>query len=163
MDGEHRGKDLMKKMISTEIILDLLFRKGSELNEELYNENLIFSTLDCEYNASRNYGYTLISAESRKVTTVIQKIMDCIGKSKKIGLNQEDFDRVKKSRIGSYIKSFDAMEGLANNYVSYYFQGMDWFEYGEILEEITLEFCQDRLEQHFVEDMKVVSFINPKE
>ena len=55
------------------------------------------------------------------------------------------------------------MEGLANNYVSYYFQGMDWFEYGEILEEITLEFCQDRLEQHFVEDMKVVSFINPKE
>jgi peptidase, M16 family len=162
MDGELRGKDLMKKIISTEIILDLLFRKGSGLNEELYNENLIFSTLDCEYNASRDYGYTLISAESRKETTVIQKIMDCIANAKKLGLNQEDFDRVKKSRIGSYIKSFDAMEGFANNYVAYYFQGMDWFEYGEILEGITLEFCQDRLEKHFVEDMKVVSFINPK-
>ena len=162
MDGELRGKDLMKKIISTEIILDLLFRKGSGLNEELYNENLIFSTLDCEYNASRDYGYTLISAESRKETTVIQKIMDCIANAKKLGLNQEDFDRVKKSRIGSYIKSFDAMEGFANNYVAYYFQGMDWFEYGEILERITLEFCQDRLEKHFVEDMKVVSFINPK-
>ncbi len=163
MNGEQKGEVLMKKMITTEIILDLLFRKGSILNEELYNESLIFSPMDCEYNGSRDYGYTLISAESRQVNLVLEKITQCLEKFKREGLDKQDFERAKKSRIGKYIRSLDSMEGIANSYVAYQFQGIDLMEYGNLLFEISLEDCQKRLEEHFKENMKVVSLIEPIE
>lgn len=155
------GEEMAHKMITTGIVMDLLFRKGSRLHEELYRENLIFGSLDCEFNSGSTYAYSLISAESRDVKEVVRRIKLEIERAKKEGFSKEDFERNKKVRIGQYISSFDSIEGLANSYISHYFQGIDIMEYGEYLNRVTMQDCIDRLNEHFREENMVLSIVQP--
>lgn len=157
------GETLAHKMITTGIIMDLLFRRGSRLHEELYRENLIFGPLDCEFNASSTYAYSLISAESRDLNEVVCRIKEEIERAKREGFSKEDFERSKKARIGQYISSFDSIEGMANSYITNYFQGIDIMEYGEYLNKVTIEDCMDRLKEHFREENMVLSIVQPAE
>ncbi len=159
---ESLGENLMTKAISTELIHDLLFKKGSELYQKLYNEGLIFGGLSADYTEHTDYGYSIISGESRDVSKVKDLILEEIEKFKKSGLSQEDFDRVKKKMLGNFIKSFDSIEFIANNYLSYYFKGMDILDYYNAVEKVTIDQANARLIEHFDENMCVLSVINPK-
>ena len=157
------AKDLMKKSIVTELILDILFKKGSQLYDKLYREGLVFGGISCDYTEHIDYGYTIISGETRDIEAVKHEIFSAIESAKIAGIDEADFERAKKKKIGSFIKSFDSIEFIANNYLSYYFKGMDILEYYEVLKSIEIEALNERLKEHFDNDMSVISIIMPKE
>ncbi len=156
------AKDLMKKSIVTELILDILFKKGSMLYDKLYREGLVFGGLSCDYTEHIDYGYTIISGETRDLESVKREIFSAIENAKEKGIDEADFERAKKKKIGSYIKSFDSIEFIANNYLSYFFKGMDILEYYEVLKAIDIKSLNNRLKEHFDLDMSVISIIMPK-
>ncbi len=157
------SKGLMKKSIATELILDILFKKGSRLYDKLYREGLVFGGISCDYTEHTDYGYTMISGETRDIETVKQEIFSAIENAKVSGIDEEDFKRAKKKKIGSFIKLFDSIEFIANNYLSYHFKGMDILDYYEVLKSIEIETLNERLKEHFDRDMSVVSMVLPKE
>lgn len=159
---ESLDQDIMTRSIATELIHDIVFKKGSELYQKLYDEGLVFGGLGADYTEHTDYGYSIISGESRDVPKVRSMIFEEIEKFKQSGLDQEAFDRVKKKRLGGFIKSFDSIEFIANNYLSYYFKGMDILDYYNALEKITVAQANARLAEHFDEKMSVLSVINPK-
>lgn len=161
---ETLGKDvdIMKKSITTEIVHDMLFKKGTALYEELYMDGLIFGGFSSDYTEHIDYGYSIISGETKDVEKVKERIMKAIEEAKINGLNEKDFERIKKKKIGGFIKLFDSIEFIANNYLSYYFKGMDLLGYYESLLNVKIEDVNERLKEHFREDMSVLSVINPK-
>ncbi|MBR4723184.1 MAG: insulinase family protein, partial [Clostridia bacterium] len=58
------GKRLLKKSIEMEILLELIFGKGSKLYNELYREGLINQSFSCEYAPQESYAYTMIEGQS---------------------------------------------------------------------------------------------------
>lgn len=159
---DRNGREMLRKMITTDLLMSILFQKGSKLHEELYREGLIFSPLSAEFNIAPSYSYSLISGESRKVDEVVGRIRQRIEEVKAEGLDQEEFERAKKAKIGRFVRFFDSMEGLANTYLSYHFQGMDLMDYARLLEEVTRRECERRLREHFREEATVLSLIEPK-
>lgn len=154
---------LMKKSIVTELILDILFKKGSQLYDKLYREGLVFGGLSSDYTEHIDYGYTIISGETRDIDTVNKEIFKTIEMAKTQGITTDDFERAKKKKIGSFIKLFDSIEFIANNYLSYFFKGMDILEYYEVLKSLKLDDLNARLKEHFDSTMSVISIINPKD
>lgn len=163
MQKDLEGSEVLHKSICTDIILDCIFKKGSDLNEKLYMQQLIYESLSCDYSSHNDFGYTTISGETRDLEKTIGIIKDALEKYKIDGISESDFKRIKKMKIGSFIRSFDSIENIANSFLGYFFEGINYFDILGKMEKITIEDVNDRLREHFDEEMSVTSLIEPKE
>ena len=161
-ENDLKGRELLKKEIVTEMLLNLLFKKGTVLYEDLYSKNLINENFGSDFTMNKGYGYTMISGETRDFETVKGKIFEAIKNANEKGLPFEDFDRIKKKKIGGFIKYFDSIEFIANNFLSYHFMGINFLDYVDVIKEVTLEDVNERLKNHLREEYAVVSLVVPK-
>lgn len=157
-----RGEALLRRELSTEILLDMLYKKGSSFHEELYLGGLINESFSCSYTLTPDHGYTMIGGESKDPQRVLEKVMEYAGRYREKGLELEYFERIKKKKIGNFLKYFDSLEFIANNFISYHFKGINLLEYLETLKGIEFDDVKKRLYEHIREDNCVLSVINPK-
>lgn len=161
--GGESSEKTLKKYLALDIAMSIMFGKTSKLHEQLYNEGLIFGELGYEQSFHKSYFYSMISSETRDVDAVTNAIFKEIEHFKKEGLDKEDFDRTRKVKLGSFIKMFDSMESLANQYLAFHFQGIDLFWYYDILNNMTLEQVNEAVIAHFEKEQSVLSVVNPIE
>ena len=156
-----KGKELLRYEVITDILNDMLFRRGSELYEDLYMKGLINRSFGAGFTSQIDYSFTTIGGESKQPKEVKKIIFEYIDKYKKEGLDRETFERVKKSSIGNFIKYFDSLTFIANNFIFYKFKDINLLDYVEVIKEVTFEEVQQRLEDHFREDNCVISIVEP--
>lgn len=153
----------IKKDIELDIICQIIFKKGSKLHEKLYNNSLIFSSLSASYTCNKDYGYLTIESESKDINKVVDIILDEIEYFKQHGVKKEDFERIKKQKLGSFIKTFDSLEQIANLYLSMYFKDEDLLEYYDYLKNLNIDDVNSRIKKMFDKEQMVLSIVNPKE
>ena len=62
---------------------------------------------------------------------------------------------------GDFLRSFNSLEFIANNYLAYRFRAIDFFDVLSVLEEITLADLEKILHEHLKEELHAVSIITP--
>ena len=152
-------KDMVKKHIAIEIILNTLFGKSSKLYRELSEKNILLGTLDLEYDYSKEYAYILINGQSREPKKVIQRINEEIENAMKNGLNEEDFLRNKKKIYGDHIVEYNSVEETARMFLVDYFKGVNSFDYLEEYENVTKEYAEKVLKQVLDKSKEVTSIV----
>lgn len=157
-----KGKELLKKEVITEILLDMILKRGSEIFEELYMSGLINDNFGCGFTSQVDYGYTLIGGESNEPRKVKDIIIKYINKYKEDGLSEDDFNRVKKKKMGQFIKYFDSVNFIANNFISYKFKGINLMDYLEVIKQVKFEEVEERLKNHLKEEYCSISIVEPK-
>ncbi|QXM05802.1 EF-P 5-aminopentanol modification-associated protein YfmH [Crassaminicella indica] len=162
IDNNLSPKELLQKDIATKIILDMLFGKSSDLYMSLYEEGLINDTFENEYTGEIDYGYSMLGGESKSPKKVLERVLAHIDKLKGTGLNEKDFERIKKKHIGQHISYYNSVEFIATTFVAYYFKGINIFDYVEALKNIEFEAVQKRFREHFNRERCVLSIISPK-
>lgn len=158
-----RGRDLMRREILMELVLDIMFGSSEKLYNDLYRADLIDESFGAEYTAEANYGYTMIGGETRDPEQVYQRIMDAVTLVKKEGVSAEQFERHRRKILGGYIRRFNSLEFIANNFLAYRFKEADLFELPTILQEIRLEDTLALVEENLKVDRHAVSLIMPQE
>ncbi|MCI6738370.1 MAG: insulinase family protein, partial [Intestinibacter sp.] len=146
-----------------DILNDMLFRRGSEIYEDLYMKGLINRSFGAGFNSQVDYSFTTIGGESKNPKEVKKIIFEYLDKYKEEGLDKKTFERIKKSSIGSFIKYFDSITFIANNFIFYKFKDINLLDYVDVIKEITFEEVEDRLKNHFREDNCVISIVEPIE
>lgn len=157
-----KGKELLRKEIVTDILVGMLFKKGSKLYEDLYMQGLINENFGAGFSSQVDYAFSIIAGDSKEPKKVKEIILDYIEKSKKEGLSKEEFERTKKKKIGSFIKCFDSINFIGNSFISYVFKDINLLDYLDIIKDITFEEVEERLKEHFKEDYCVISIVEPK-
>lgn len=157
-----KGKELLRKEVITEILLDMILKRGSEIFEELYMSGLINDNFGCGFTSQVDYGYTLIGGESNEPRKVKDIIIKYINKYKEDGLSEDDFNRVKKKKMGQFIKYFDSVNFIANNFISYKFKGINLMDYLEVIKQVKFEEVEERLKNHLKEEYCSISIVEPK-
>lgn len=155
------GKDAIKKDLIANIILDLLFTPSSVFYNELYNEGLITSSFGAYFTGKKTYGHSLIVGESHKPQIVYERVLELINKKGEDVLKLEDFNRIKRKNLGSFLMSLNSVEYIANNFVDLYFDDFMILDYLDVMEEIGYQDILKRFDDHFTEDNMVLSIINP--
>ncbi|MDD3838985.1 MAG: pitrilysin family protein [Clostridia bacterium] len=155
------GKELLKRQISTDILLEMLLGKSSELYNKLYETGLINNTFDKEYVGQKIYGHTIIGGESKQPRKVENEILNHIKKVKKSGLDYNYFERIKKKMFGDFLNSFNSVDFIAYNFVSYYMNDISFFDYLKVLQDIDIDEIDQRLNEHFNDDNQALSIIMP--
>lgn len=157
-----KGKELLRKEVVTEILLDMIFKRGSEIFDELYMSGLINDNFGCGFTSQIDYGFTLIGGESENPVKVKDVILEYINKYHKEGLCEKDFNRVKKKKMGQFIKYFDSVQFIANNFIAYKFKGINLLDYMEVIKEVEFKEVEERLKKHLKEEYCVISIVEPK-
>ncbi|HBG0267075.1 TPA: insulinase family protein, partial [Clostridioides difficile] len=152
-----KGKELLRKEIVTDILVGMLFKKGSKLYEDLYMQGLINENFGAGFSSQVDYAFSIIAGDSKEPKKVKEIILDYIEKSKKEGLSKEEFERTKKKKIGSFIKCFDSINFIGNSFISYVFKDINLLDYLDVIKDITFEEVEERLKEHFKEEYCVIS------
>lgn len=156
------SQEKVKRHISIEILLNTLMGKSSDLYKKLYEEGLIQAPLDIEFEFTDNYSHILIGGQSKNPERVQKYINEEIKKAQVNGIKEEDFERIKKTIYGAYIREYNEVGDIARMFLSDYFKGINSFDYIENYNQITKAQVEQLLKQVLIEEKQVISIIKPK-
>lgn len=160
-DRGYNGERLFRKDIVTEVLLDIIFSSSSKLYNGLYEEGLIDDSFSASFSGHQDYGHVIVGGETRDPDALYGRILEGIRDFRDRGIGAEDFERQRKKLTGQFLRDFNSLEFIANNYLAYYFRDIDMFKYIEILEKLQVEDVQERLEGLLREDNNAVSVVEP--
>ncbi len=155
------GDELLKKEITTDIILEALLGKSSDLYLELYESGLIDSSFGTEAELEKQYGFSLIGGESSNPEKVYEIIKEKLDFYRENGIPEEAFNRAKKVLISHDIKIYNSVENMGNTFLRNILNGQNPLEYTTIAEEVTYEDAMNRLKEHFDTSNCVLSVVKP--
>lgn len=153
------GKELIYKEIMTNILLEMLFGESSEFYQKLYEKGLINNSFSAQYIGQKNYGHSILIGESENPAKVFDEINKYVFDIKKRGLNDEDFNRIKKKILGNFIINFNSLEYISTQFVTYYFNNFSILDYLDLVENASIEDIKDRFYNHFKSDNCCLSII----
>ena len=152
----------VKKHIAIEIILNMLLGKSSNLYKKLYEEGLIMSKPDLDYEFSKQYAHVTISGQSNNPEKVMEELKQEINRIKSEGIKDEHFNRIKKKIYGSHVMEYNDVSGIARMIMSDYFKGINSFEYIENHKQVTKEYTEKILKEVFDENKMIISIVKGK-
>ncbi|OQB13852.1 MAG: putative zinc protease AlbF [Firmicutes bacterium ADurb.Bin193] len=152
------GDELLKKQITTEILLEMLVGHSSTLYNSLYEKGLINDTFAYECSCEEGYSYSAMGGESSDPEKVRDEIVEEI---KTTDLNDEEFTRCRKVMIGKFLRLFNSVEKISNAFVASVFKGVDLLRYVEICEGITLDDVKKRRDGYLKPENCAMSVIKP--
>ena len=165
-DVENNNKEdksfIVKKDIGIDILLNLILGRSSSLYQELYKDSIIFGEQSLSYEFGKGYAHILISGISSNPKEVFTKFKETVNKLKEEGINELDFERIKKMCYGNYVREYDDVQNVSRMFLADYFRGICSFDYLENIETINIEYLNQLLKDVFKEDKMVLSIVENK-
>lgn len=154
------GKELIKKVLTGKITLDILFGRSSDFYTKSYADGLINDTFETEYCCEKKFAHSIISGESEMPENVKIAVLDVLSKSEDI--ITADMLSIQKILVKSdFIKSFNNIESITRANLEGLFNGYNNLSTLDILEEINLTDIINYAKT-MNESTLVLSVINPK-
>ena len=161
IDLDFRGKEQIKKDLTTNILLEMLFGNSSEFYNKLYEDGLIDNSFASYFTGKFDYGHSLIMGQSTNPNKVYEKLTKYIKDLKQKKLSKESFNRVKNKNIGGFLMGLNSIDFISNSFLESYFDDFLFMDFLNLLESISINNIEDRMESYLSEDNTVLSIINP--
>ena len=155
-------ENIIKKELILNILLNYLLDENSKLYKELYDEGLLISEPDLEYEYSDIYSHMMIFSYSKDPNKVFEKVKEEIRILKENGLEEKAFNRVKNKIYGRLITSYNSPGQVGRIFMRDYLNNIISFDYLNEWNNINIEDANKELKDRFVEDKMILSIINPK-
>jgi predicted Zn-dependent peptidase len=154
------GFELLKRRIALGIALYHTMGRSSDLYSRLYEERLINDSFRCDVSLNKGYGYLAWGGQSpdpKKTAGIItEKIKEITAK----GIRREEFERIKKSQEGMFIRSLNSVDNIAREIIDSYFNDTSYFDVGKAYSEIDIEYTNKVFKEVF-ESRFALAVINP--
>ena len=159
---EQDEQSVTKRHIAIEILLNLIAGKSSNLYKTMYEQGLLQSPLDLDFEFTENYAHILIGGQSKNPEKVLEALNKEVEQAKQNGILEQDFERIKRMIYGDYVREYNDVGSIARMFLADYFKGINSFEYLENYKQITKQYAEQVLKDVFDEEKQVISIITPK-
>ncbi|WP_127543737.1 EF-P 5-aminopentanol modification-associated protein YfmH [Paenibacillus amylolyticus] len=153
------GEQLLRRDMTTQLMMDLLFGSSTRLFQKLYDEDLISDSFGHEYNSSPQYAFSAIGGDTKDPDQLLARIREEVDAIVEKGFDFTDFERARKKKIGGYLRMLNSPENIAHEFTRQQFRGGDFFNMLPLYESITLEDVNLRLREHIRWDHLAVSLV----
>ncbi|MDD4689711.1 MAG: pitrilysin family protein [Eubacteriales bacterium] len=159
-ENTQQGRELLRKQIATEILLEMVFDKSSDLYHKLYNDGLINDSFSSEFACENMYAHTVLGGESPDPCKVRDEIAEYI---KSVKLSKDDFIRCQRAYLGDFLHGLNSIDGIGHEFISSMFTDVNYLETAAVCEEITFEEIEKRFSEHFIVEQMALSVVRPIE
>jgi predicted Zn-dependent peptidase len=153
------SEEKVKKHIAIEVLLNMLLGRSSELYKKLYNEGIILAQPSLEYEFTDGYAHVLITGKATEPEKVYESLKKEITNLKRNGLDEEEFNRIKKMIYGGYVKEYNDVAETARMFLADYFKGINSFDYIDEIESVKPEYALQVIKQIFNDKNMVLSVV----
>ncbi|MDE0959276.1 MAG: pitrilysin family protein [Planctomycetota bacterium] len=154
-----QGRELMRKELVTEVMLECVFGQSGPLFEMLYRQDLIDDSFSTSYQIHSDVGHSATGGDSSDPDRLIEVIREEVGQIRKVGIDPTDIERQRRSAIGYLLRAFNSLEHIAGSYCGTRFLDGDPFEVVDLLAEISTKEVEERLQEHLIPDQLSCSII----
>lgn len=156
---------LGEKAIREEMIADLaaeaLFGESSELYLKLYEEGLIDSSFGGGFETLDSCAFLSCGGDSDDPEAVRDAVIARAESLAATGIDEEAFQRSKRSAMGRRIRGLDSFDGTAYRVCAYHLSEFDYFRFPEIYASIEKQDVEDFLRKTVHESNAALSIIYP--
>lgn len=157
------GHDLIRRDLTTRILMDTVFGKSSDLYQELDDAGLIDPSFGYDYESNAGYSFGYIGGETEAPEQLIDRIRDGLARIQREGISQAAFNRSRNRKIGEFLRVFNSPEHLSYEFTQYLFEEADLFHVPTLMEGITVADGQLRFSELFDPNVMTVSLVTPSE
>lgn len=150
-----QGEELLERELSIQLLLELMFGQSSENYEFLYNKGLIDESFSFDYTAEDGFGFSVAGGDSSDPEALADELENMFKTFVEQPLDTEAVERIRKKKIGSFLKSLNSPEFIANQFTRYRFNGMDLFNAIPVLESLTADKLTTVMKDHFHADSQL--------
>lgn len=150
------GEMFVKKELLTEMILSHYFSRGGLFYQELYETDVIDRSFYYGTNIDRSFGYTIIGGNTTDPDIFAKKVKELLLSTNRRTISKDDIDRMKKKKVGQFLRGMNSLEFIANNYIHYHSVDVNLFDLTSIIQSITEEEVNSFLEKWIEPDRLTV-------
>jgi predicted Zn-dependent peptidase len=132
------GEEMLKHELAVQIGLECLFGRASEFYTDVYENGLIDESFAYDFTLEKGFGFALVGSDSPDPDALVEKILHTVNHANKI-FNEEAIERIKRKKIGFFLRALNSLEYIANQFTRYKFNDMNLFDAVPVIEKITLE------------------------
>lgn len=132
------GEEMLKHELSVQIGLECLFGRASNFYTEVYENGLIDESFAYDFSLEKGYGFALVGSDSSQPDKLAELIKTQINNAEST-FTEEKIERVKRKKIGFFLRALNSMEFIANQFTRYEFNDMNLFDAVPVIEKLTLK------------------------
>jgi predicted Zn-dependent peptidase len=153
------GKERLKDVIAASTASSLLTDPALPLCEKLLKDGVINSTFGGEVFSGNGYFTVIFSGESDSPELIRESLFNEIDRLLNEGINEKDFQRIKKSSYGMLVTELNNVEAVANLMLSSYMDEISPYDTIEVLSELTADDVMDYMRRELLPERAVLSVI----
>lgn len=144
-----RGMVRLNKALAAAIAASLITDASSDMYQKLLKDEVINCGFSYEVFMGDGYFAVIFGGESEQPEIVRDAVLSEVERMINNGINEADFQRIKKSTYGLMIRELNNVEAVANNMINSHMDGILPFDALDTLSEITsddvLQFMKDEM------------------
>ncbi|MCM3722128.1 EF-P 5-aminopentanol modification-associated protein YfmH [Solibacillus isronensis] len=156
------GEEMLKHELAVQIGVECLFGRASSFYTDVYENGLIDESYGYDFSLENGYGFALIGSDSEQPEQLAKLIKEKLAESEQGNLfTSEDVERIKRKKIGFFLRALNSIEFIANQFTRYKFNDMNLFDVVPVLETITVEDIEKAFKTIQGEEQQTVFTIMP--
>ncbi|WP_107839504.1 EF-P 5-aminopentanol modification-associated protein YfmH [Metasolibacillus meyeri] len=134
------GEEMLKHELAVQIGLECLFGRASDFYTKIYEDGLIDETYSYDFMLEKGYGFALIGSDTPKHEELVKVIKERLAEAEQeVLFMSTDVERIKRKKIGFFLRALNSVEFIANQFTRYKFNEMNLFDVVPVLEKLTVE------------------------
>lgn len=143
------------------ILNEMLFSRAGRLYNALFESGKISPGLSYGYSVSSTFSFNSVGGEAEDPEAVLEDILAELARVRREGLSREDFERSRRVMLAEHVKNFDSTAEIANDLLSFAFDGGEIFTYGHLLSEVSFEDVTELLHTSMAPERVAMAVVHP--
>ncbi|KGR86484.1 EF-P 5-aminopentanol modification-associated protein YfmH [Lysinibacillus odysseyi] len=156
------GDAMLKHELAMSIALECLFGRASDFYTNVYENGLIDESYAFDFSLEKGYGFALIGSDTPKPDELEKVIKERLAEAEDGSVfKEEDVERIKRKKIGYFLRALNSLEFIANQFTRYKFNDMNLFDAVPTIEKLTIEDIKEAFKSLQGEEQQTVFKILP--
>ncbi len=156
------GPAMLKHELAMSIAMECLFGRASDFYTSIYEQGLIDESYAYDFSLEQGYGFALVGSDTNQPDVLIKAIKEKMAQANDTSIfNANDVERIKRKKIGFFLRALNSAEYIANQFTRYKFNDMNLFDAVPTIEQLTVEDIVEAFESVKGEDQQTVFKIMP--
>ena len=157
--GACPGEERLRKTMVASIVSSLLSDASSDMYQRLLKAGIINSSFGTEVFTGDGYFTVIFSGESGSPEKVRDAVADEVDRMLSEGICEKDFQRIKKSTYGMFVRELNNVEAVANLMMNSHMDGVGPYDAINVISGITSEDALAFMKNELRRDRLVMSVI----
>ncbi|HBF14103.1 MAG TPA: hypothetical protein DDW30_00175 [Clostridiales bacterium] len=152
-----------RRYVAMNLLDEAIFSRAGALYSALFEEGLLTTSYSYSYSNTDRCAFHTVSGETDDPDAVEARIAAYLEQLVKTGIDADEIERARRVLYADELQSYDSTEEIANELLSYLFDGADLFGQPALIEDITADEVNALLPMLTRADLRCLSVIRPQE